>query len=108
MSDLGQLSHYLGIKVKQNKSLVGGLRYLVHTRPNIAFSIGIISRFVEKPTTRHLNTTKRILRYVKYTLNYGLMYSKNSCNNELTCYSDSDLKGQIEDRKSTGDGVLLK
>ena len=157
MSDLGKLSHYLGIEVKQSvgcielkqsayakkilekagmgdcnptkypmdpkeniskdeggvlvdttqfKSLVGGLRYLVHTRPDIAFSVGIVSRFMEKPTTMHLNAAKRILRYIKGTLNFGLVYSKNSGNNVLTGYSDSDLAGQVEDRKSTGGMVF--
>lgn len=84
------------------KSLVGGLRYLVHTRPDIAFSVGIVSRYMEQPTTQHLNAVKRILRYVKGTQNYGLIYSKKGGNNILTGYSDSDLAGGLDDRKSTG------
>lgn len=88
------------------KSLVGGLRYLVHTRPDIAFSVGIISRFMEKPTTMHLNAAKRILRYVRGTMDFGLTYTKTSGNNVLTGYSDSDMAGQIEDRKSTGGMVF--
>lgn len=90
----------------QFKSLVGGLRYLVHTRPDISFSVGIISRFMENPTTMHFNAAKRILRYINGTLNYGLMYTKNSGNSILTGYSDSDLAGQVEDRKSTGGMVF--
>lgn len=43
------------------KSIVGGLRYLVHTRPDIAFSVGIVSRFMENPTMVHMNAAKRIL-----------------------------------------------
>lgn len=43
------------------KSLIGGLRYLVHTRPDISFSVGVVSRFMERPTTLHLNAAKRIL-----------------------------------------------
>lgn len=43
------------------KSLVGGLRYLVHTRPDIAYAVGIVSRFMERPTVLHLNATIRIL-----------------------------------------------
>ncbi|XP_074336190.1 secreted RxLR effector protein 161-like [Apium graveolens] len=88
------------------KSLVGGLRYLVHTRPNITFLVGIVSRFMEKPTTVHLNAAKRILRYMKGTLNFVLVYLKNSRNNVLTGYSDSDLAGKIKDRKSTGGMVF--
>lgn len=83
------------------KSLIGGLRYLVHTRPDIAYSVGIMSRFMEKPTSMHLNAAKRVLRYVKGTLNYGMVYTKDSGNNILTGYTDSDLAGNIVDRKNT-------
>lgn len=68
----------------QYKSLIGGLRYLVHTRPDIAYSVGIVSRYMEKPTLVHQNAAKRILRYVKGTLGFGLMYTRNSGNNILT------------------------
>lgn len=64
------------VNVTEYKSLVGGLRYLVHTRPDIAYSVGIVSRYMEKPTTMHLNVVKRILRYIKGTLNFGLVYRK--------------------------------
>ena len=84
------------------KSLVGGLRYLVHTRPDLAYSVGIVSRFMERPTLMHLNAAKRILRYVKGTMNYGLVYTKDSRNNMISGYSDSDLGGNLDDRKSTG------
>ncbi|XP_074378475.1 secreted RxLR effector protein 161-like [Apium graveolens] len=94
------------VDTTQFKSLVGGLRYLVHTRPDIAFSVGIVNRFMEKPTTVHLNAAKRILRYIKGTLNFGLVYSTSSGNNVLTGYSNSDLAGQIEDRKNTGSMVF--
>lgn len=87
--------------VTQFKSMVGGLRYLVHTRPDIAYAVGIVSRFMERPTVMHLNAVKRIIRYVKGTLEFGLVYSRENGNNILTGYSDSDLAGHIEDRKST-------
>lgn len=84
------------------KSMVGGLRYLVNTRPDIAYSVGIVSRFMERPTVLHLNAVKRILRYVKGTIHYGLVYTSNSGNNLITGFSDSDMGGLIDDRKSTG------
>lgn len=84
------------------KSLIGCLRYLVHTRPDIAYSIGIISRFMEKLTLMHLNAAKRVLRYVRETLNFGLTYTKDNGNSILTGYTDSDLAGNIDDRKSMG------
>lgn len=84
------------------KSMVGGLRYLVHTRPDIAYSVGIISRFMERPTVLHQNAAKRILRYVQGTLQFGLVYTKDSGNHVLTGYADNDLAGSWDDRKSTG------
>lgn len=84
------------------KSLIGGLRYLVHTRPDIAYSVGVVSRFMEKPTTLHLNAAKRILRYVRGTLEYGLVYNEGKGDYLLSGFSDSDLAGNFEDRKSTG------
>lgn len=50
------------------RSIIGGLRYLVHTRPDIAYSVGVASRFMERPTMKHQNAVKRILRYVQGTL----------------------------------------
>lgn len=51
--------------------IIGSLRYLVHTHPNIAFAVGYVSHFMEAPTTEHLAAVKRILRYVAGTNNYG-------------------------------------
>ncbi|XP_074336169.1 secreted RxLR effector protein 161-like [Apium graveolens] len=84
------------------KSLVGGLLYLVYTRPDITYAVGVVSRYIERPTTLHLNAIKRICRYVKGTLHYGLVYTKGRGNYLLSRFSDSDLAGNIEDRKSTG------
>ncbi|XP_074346207.1 secreted RxLR effector protein 161-like [Apium graveolens] len=90
----------------QFKSIVGGLRYLVHTRPDIAFAIGIVSRYMERPTELHYSAVKHILRYVKGTLDYGLHYARGTGNYILSGFSDSDLEGNIEDRKSTGGMVF--
>ncbi|XP_074337614.1 secreted RxLR effector protein 161-like [Apium graveolens] len=64
--------------------------------------MGIISRYMEKPTMLHQHAAKRILRYIKGTLEYGLVYTKNSSNNKLSGYSDSDLAGHVDDGRSTG------
>lgn len=56
--------------------MIGGLRYLVHTRSDIAYYVGIVSRFMAKPAMMHLAAAKRILRYVKVTINFGLCTHK--------------------------------
>lgn len=45
--------------------MIGSLRYLCNTRPNLAFSVGIVSRFMGRPKVSHLAAIKRVLRYVK-------------------------------------------
>ena len=56
---------------------LGSLFYLTITRPDIAFSTGAVSQFMDKPHETHLIAAKRILCYIKGTLNYGLMYEKS-------------------------------
>ncbi|KAL8116624.1 hypothetical protein AgCh_022973 [Apium graveolens] len=92
----------IAVNSTEYKSLVGGLRCLVHTRPDIAFPVGMVSRFMDRPTVMHLTVVKRILRYIKGTTSFGLIYSQESRNNLLTGYSDSDLARHVDDRKSTG------
>jgi hypothetical protein len=90
----------------QYRSIVGSLRYLIHTRPDIAHSVGIVSRFMEKPTTEHLAAVKQVLRYVKGTLDHGCVYEKGEEGLKIHGYSDSDLAGDIDDRKSTSGMVF--
>ncbi|KAG6526877.1 hypothetical protein ZIOFF_008964 [Zingiber officinale] len=82
------------------KSLVGSLRYLTCTRPDILYAVGLVSRYMEDPTTTHLKIAKRILRYIKGTIDFGLFYSTSN-HFKLEGYSDSDWGGDIDDRKST-------
>ena len=51
------------------RSLIGSLRYLPITRPDIVYSVGLLSRYMEKPKESHWLATKRILRYIKGTVN---------------------------------------
>lgn len=83
------------------RELVGSLMYLaVGTRPDIAYAVGVVSRFLEKPTIVHERAAKRILKYLKRTLNFGILFL-NSKTNELKAYSDADYAGCVETRRST-------
>jgi hypothetical protein len=83
------------------RSIVGSLRYLVHTRPDITFAVGYLSRFMEKPTSEHLAAVKHLLRYIAGTLNLGVTYRRGYGALQLLGYSDADLAGDVNDRKST-------
>ena len=91
------------------KQIVGSLRYLCHTRPDITYGVGLISRFMEKPMTSHLVAAKRILRYVKGTEGLGILYRTgiDTPDAELYGYSDSDWSGDVNDRKSTAAYVFM-
>nr|KYP55970.1 Retrovirus-related Pol polyprotein from transposon TNT 1-94 [Cajanus cajan] len=88
------------------RSLVGSLRYLTSTRPDLMLSVGITSKFMEDPSYTHWKALKRILRYVRGSLSLGLFYSKSD-DYQLVGYSDSDWCGDVDDRKSTSGYVFL-
>ncbi|XP_058733585.1 uncharacterized mitochondrial protein AtMg00810-like [Vicia villosa] len=58
----------------QYRILIGSLRYLCNTRLDLAFSVGIANRFIERPKVFHMAAVKRILRYVKGTLGCGILF----------------------------------
>ena len=76
------------------------------SRPDIAFSVGVCSRFQSNTKVSHLNAVKRIIKYVGGTYDYGLFYSKES-NLSLAGFSDSDWAGNADDRKSTTGGIFM-
>ncbi|KAF8697536.1 hypothetical protein HU200_035869 [Digitaria exilis] len=89
------------------RKIIGGLRYLVHTRPDLAFAVGFLSRFMEEPDEDHMSAVKRVLRYVAGTSSYGLHYPRmKHAEAKLIGFSDSDMAGDIDTRKSTS-GVIF-
>jgi hypothetical protein len=77
-----QSTHPL-VDAKTYRSIVGSLRYLVNTHPDLAFAIGYVSHFLEKPREDHLAAVKKILRYVAGTCNWGLWFDKKKGNQAL-------------------------
>jgi hypothetical protein len=88
------------VNATEYRDLVGCLRYLVHTRPDIAFTIGYVSRFMERPTTEHLNAVKRVLHYIAGTLNFSCHYRRGWKELHLLGYNNADMGGDIDTRKS--------
>ncbi|XP_048447292.1 uncharacterized mitochondrial protein AtMg00810-like [Pyrus x bretschneideri] len=97
-----------GIEVDGNvyKQMVGSLMYLTATRPDLMFVVSLISRYMERPTEVHMQTAKRVLRYVKGTTDLGIFYKKGGTE-ELIGYTDSDYAGDQVDRKSTSGYVFM-
>ncbi|XP_047326749.1 uncharacterized mitochondrial protein AtMg00810-like [Impatiens glandulifera] len=57
---------------KEYRRIIGCLRYLKRIRPDISYAVGIVSQYMEQPTTLHQQVVKHILRYVKV---YGIYCS---------------------------------
>src|ERR1700733_10096268 len=87
------------------KSIVGSLMYLTATRPDIMYAVSLISRFMERPKEAHWQAAKRILRYVKGTKRFGILYNVSE-HSDLVGYTDSDWAGSVDDRKSTSGYVF--
>ncbi|XP_059441256.1 uncharacterized mitochondrial protein AtMg00810-like [Corylus avellana] len=83
------------------QSTIGALQYLSITRPDIAYSVNKLSQFMHKPTVFHWQSAKRLLRYLKHTIHFGLQIQASK-SNLLQAFSDADWAGSRDDRRSTG------
>ena len=64
------------VENKKYRSIIGGLQYLTHTKPNIENAVGIVARFQADPREYQFATVKRIFRYLKGTSDYGIWYDR--------------------------------
>lgn len=90
--------------IKWFQSLIGGLLYLMlATRLDIAYSVIKLSRFASNPSEEHIIAAKRILRYLKGTINYSITYYKDSLKEDsyLRAFTDADYAGDLNTAKST-------
>ncbi|XP_019175666.1 PREDICTED: uncharacterized protein LOC109170988 [Ipomoea nil] len=91
----------------QYRRIVGALQYLTITRPDLSYAVNRLCQFMHSLTTDHWTMVKRVLRYIKGTIDYGLRLSPSSTT-AIHAYSDSDWAGCPIDRKSTsGFAVFL-
>lgn len=80
--------------------LVGKLIYLSHTRPDIAYAVGVVSQFMHKPQSDHMEAALRIVRYLKGSPGKGILF-QNHGHLEILGYTDADWAGNPVDRRST-------
>lgn len=80
------------------RSLVGKLLFAATTvRTDISYVVGMLSRYLSKPTEKHMKCAKHVLRYLKGTQDVGHNYKRDS---RLLIYCDSDWGSDSSDRKS--------
>ena len=89
------------------RSLAGALQYLTFTRPDITYAVQQICLHMHDPREPHLTALKRLLRYLRGTVDYGLHLHRSS-SAELVVYTDADWVGCPDTRRSTsGYAVFL-
>ncbi|XP_068319623.1 uncharacterized mitochondrial protein AtMg00810-like [Pyrus communis] len=82
------------------KQMVGSFPYLTATRLDIMLAASLLARFMHNLTRKHMGTTKKVLRYIQGSLDYGIAYEKGK-DVVLIGYCDSDWAGSEDDMKST-------
>ncbi|CAM8920218.1 unnamed protein product [Rhodiola kirilowii] len=97
-----------GTKVDQTlyMSMIGSLLYLIASRPDIAYVVGVCARYQADPKESHLLQVKRIIKYVYGTSDFGIWYTKDT-NPHMVGYCNADWAGNTEDRKSTSGGCFF-
>jgi hypothetical protein len=91
------------VDATQYQRLVVSLCYLIHTRPDLAYSVGYVSRFLERATMEHEQDTKRIICYVAGTLDHCLYYLRCPGEAHLVGYSVNDHADDINTNKITSE-----
>ncbi|UYV85025.1 hypothetical protein LAZ67_X004328 [Cordylochernes scorpioides] len=88
------------------RELIGGLSYLSQrTRPDIAYAVGILSRYCDNYTRKHWEAGKRVLRYMKSTKDFGISY--RSTGKPLIAFSDASWASDIVDRKGVSGHLII-
>ncbi|XP_019465397.1 PREDICTED: uncharacterized protein LOC109363600 [Lupinus angustifolius] len=85
------------------RQIISSLRYICNTRSDIAYGVGLVSRFMKAPKQTYLIAVKRVMRYLKGAIDFGITFptkQNNKNNMELVGFSDADWCGDKMDRKS--------
>lgn len=103
MSTATNLSAFDGVSFDNPtlyRSTMRALQYLCITRPDILFIVNKLSQFMQKPTVLHWQSIKRLLRYLKQTIHYGLHFQRSG-STVLQAFTDADWANNRDDRCST-------
>ena len=96
-------------EIQAYQQAIGSLMYLITaTRPDLAYPIGLVARFMQNPSAEHQKALNRIWQYLRYTQDFELVYSKSVLTEPvLSGFCDSDWGGDLTSRKSTTGYLFL-
>ena len=95
-------------EIKDYQQQIGSLIYLTTaTRPDLAYPIGLLARFMSNPSPIHFKALNRVWQYLIYSKNFGLEYKFPSKSINLLGYSDSDWGGDYSRKSTTGYTYLI-
>lgn len=86
------------------QQIIGCLEYAaIATRPDLTFAVHRLAQFASNPDKSHFSAAKRVLRYLKGSINYSLVFHGNQKDTfQLVGYTDADWASNTYDRKSIG------
>lgn len=94
-------------EIQPYQRLLGKLIYLTVTRPDIVYSVHILTQYMQAPTSDHMQAAKKLLRYLAGNPGQGILLASTSAA-QLTAYCDSDWAGcEFSRRSTTGYCILL-
>jgi hypothetical protein len=89
------------------RQAVGSLLYLaLMTRPEISYAVRQVSRFVERHDSSHWKAVRRVISYLRGTVNYGIFF-KGSNPGAITGFTDANYAGCPDERRSTSGSVFV-
>ncbi|OWZ14304.1 hypothetical protein PHMEG_00012238 [Phytophthora megakarya] len=96
------------MQAKPYRALIGCLLYITtYTRPDVAYIVAQLSRFLENPGQQHWKAAIRVLRYLKGTRDLGIVYNGNKGKVELTAYTDADWGSNLDDHRSVSSTMMM-
>jgi hypothetical protein len=94
-----------GVAQLEYSRIIGSLMYLMTcTRPDLAYAVSRLSRYTSNPSSEHWKSMTRVLRYIRYTRDYGLHYNRDPA--VIEGYCDANWISDIKDSKSTSGYVF--
>jgi hypothetical protein len=80
------------VEQREYRSMISSLLYLIATRSDIQFTVGLYARFQSSPRSSHQTAIQRVFRYLKHTPEFGILYFTSSLL-DLVGFSDADFVG---------------